>query len=106
MEEPTDLGWEEELNPESEVTLPNALVDASFITDFKPTNEQHYQFERLGFYVVDKDTDSVTGKYVFNLCVTLKDSKPKPAGAPNKSRKEEQAKQLAEKMVHLNSQKV
>ena len=44
---------------------------------------------------------------VFNLTVTLKDSKPKPvsgaggAGA-GKSRKDEQARQLAEKMARMN----
>ncbi len=34
-----------------------------------------------------------------NLTVNLKDSKPKAAGGGSKSRKEEQAKQLADKMV-------
>ena len=40
-----------------------------------------------------------TSTFVFNLTVTLKDSKPKIAGAPSKSRKEEQAKALADKAV-------
>lgn len=40
-----------------------------------------------------------TSSFVFNLTVTLKDSKPKIAGAPSKSRKEEQAKALADKAV-------
>ena len=70
----------------------------------------HFQFERLGFFVVDKDTKRVGNEdqLVFNLTVTLKDSKPKPvsgAGAgtgAGKSRKDEQARQLAEKMARMN----
>jgi hypothetical protein len=174
VEEPSDANWEAELNPESEVVFPNALVDPSMFR-WKPVPETHFQFERLGFFVVDKDskyaaaaaaaaaadatgaaaaaaaavdsaTNAVAGvagavsaeavavveelytlsttastetvaaaaavtsaavaaakkgvKLVLNLTVNLKDSKPKAAGAPaGKSRKEEQAKQLAEKMV-------
>jgi hypothetical protein len=40
-----------------------------------------------------------TTKLIFNMTVSLRDSRPKAAGAPSKSRKEEQAKQLAEKQV-------
>lgn len=70
----------------------------------------HIQFERCGFYVIDRYTSAeactaegaASGeKMTFNLTVLLKDSKPKAAGAPNRSRKEEQAAQLAEKMVQL-----
>ena len=67
------------------------------------------QFERLGFYVIDRYTPveacSAAGaaagqqRMTFNLTVLLKDSKPKATGAPSRSRKEEQAAQLAEKMV-------
>ena len=67
------------------------------------------QFERLGFFVVDKDSllpskglyDPLSCQLVFNLTVTLKDSKPKILGAPTKSRKDEQAKALADKMVSM-----
>ena len=66
------------------------------------------QFERLGFFVVDKDSVLPPSPYtpdshsfVFNLTVTLKDSKPKAVGAPSKSRKDEQAKALADKMVKI-----
>ena len=33
-----------------------------------------FQFERIGYFVVDKDTNAEKGKYVFNLTVSLKDS--------------------------------
>jgi hypothetical protein len=69
----------------------------------------HFQFERLGFYVIDKDsvitqpskknkTPSI--RLIFNLTVTLSDSnKPKDDASANRSRKAQQEKQLAEKMV-------
>ena len=33
-----------------------------------------FQFERIGYFVVDKETNAEKGKYVFNLTVSLKDS--------------------------------
>lgn len=61
----------------------------------------HFQFERIGFFVVDFDSDVENNKYVFNLTVTLKDvNKPKASG--NKSRKEEQDMQLSLKLVSFN----
>jgi hypothetical protein len=48
-----------------------------------PAPEKHFQFERVGFFVVDKDT--ADGKLVFNLTVTLKDGgKPTTAAAAGK----------------------
>ena len=35
--------------------------------------EQHYQFERHGYFIVDR-LDSQPGKPVFNRAVSLKDS--------------------------------
>ena len=107
VEEPVDAEWESLLNPESEVVLPAAAVDSSILAHYKalaPDGVKRFQFERVGFFLVDKDSSA--DKLVLNLTVTLKDSKPKPAadsaGAPvgaSKSRKEEQAKQLAEKLA-------
>jgi glutaminyl-tRNA synthetase len=100
VEEPSDATWESELNPESEVVLAAARVDPSVLR-WKPRPEMHFQFERVGFFVVDKDTRG-DDALVFNLTVNLKDSKPKAAGAgPGKSRKEEQARQLAEKLARM-----
>jgi len=120
VDEPTEAGWESELNPESEVVCTSAVCDPSLLDKWnpKPDSEAHFQFERIGFFVVDKDS-SVCGendfKYVFNLTVPLKDAKPKDVtsdGATDKksngatsgagrSRKEEQAKQLADKMARM-----
>jgi glutaminyl-tRNA synthetase len=112
VEEPSDDGWEEELNRHSEVVV-QALLDPHILSH-APQPEMHFQFERIGFFVTDKDSASVgqtIGKssiegitptgLVFNSTVSLKDSKPKVAGT-GKSRKDEQARQLAEKMARMN----
>lgn len=80
--EPTDQ-WEAELNLESEVIYPNAIVDPSVreFVDAKDADEWKsnctFQFERMGYFCVDIDTkyDSKTneGKLVFNRTVSLKE---------------------------------
>ncbi|KAL7465538.1 hypothetical protein ACHAXS_005859 [Conticribra weissflogii] len=82
--EPSDL-WEDELNPESEVVYPNAIIDPSVLSLVDKKNvdkwksNQALQFERLGYFVVDIDTtfDSSTkeGTLVFNRTVNLKEDK-------------------------------
>jgi glutaminyl-tRNA synthetase len=82
--EPSDR-WDEELNPESEIVHPNAIVDPSVLSlvDKKDVDNwksnQALQFERLGYFVVDVDTsfDSTTkeGRLVFNRTVSLKEDK-------------------------------
>ena len=62
--------WESELNPASEVVVPGALVDSSLVT---PVPGTPYQFERSGYYIVDKDSDAASGKRVFNLVVGLRE---------------------------------
>lgn len=118
-EEPSDLDWEQQLNPQSEEVRAQALADPSLLSHYHAQSalapEQHFQFERLGFFVVDRDSDLVSaagavggkGRIVFNMTVNLKDSKPKSASSasaagPCKSRKEEQAKQLADKMARMS----
>eukprot|EP00604_Paraphysomonas_vestita_P003143 CAMPEP_0174820862 /NCGR_PEP_ID=MMETSP1107-20130205/4962_1 /TAXON_ID=36770 /ORGANISM="Paraphysomonas vestita, Strain GFlagA" /LENGTH=619 /DNA_ID=CAMNT_0016037017 /DNA_START=191 /DNA_END=2050 /DNA_ORIENTATION=+ len=111
-EDPPDADWEKALNPNSLIVKSNALVDSSLFK-WGAIPESHFQFERLGFFVVDRQSPVVTAaisnassteqpKVVFNLTVLLRDSKPKVEGAPSKSRKEEQAKQLAEKMARMS----
>ncbi|KAL6571056.1 Glutamine--tRNA ligase, cytoplasmic [Orobanche gracilis] len=70
-ENPAELEekWLGDLNPHSKVVLTDAyavpsLRDAAIGDSF--------QFERLGYFVVDKDT--MPGKLVFNRTVTLRDS--------------------------------
>ena len=105
--------WEAELNRESEVVLPGALVDPSVLGGLggssNPAAETHFQFERLGVFVVDKDSEAAAGgKLVFNRTVPLKQSKAKPKEASAeeeaklRKRKEEQAKQMAAKAGKAN----
>jgi glutaminyl-tRNA synthetase len=58
------------LNPKSLETLTDCPVEPS-LKDAAPGSR--YQFERLGYFTVDKDTASA-GKPVFNRTVTLRDT--------------------------------
>jgi glutaminyl-tRNA synthetase len=79
--EPTDR-WEEELNPDSEILYPNAILDPSVmeLVDAKQvgewTSNNALQLERIGYFVVDMDTtfdpSTQTGKVVLNRTVNLK----------------------------------
>lgn len=63
--------WENEVNPTSEVIVETALVDPSVMNQgVYPSPETHFQFERVGVFVVDKD--SKNGKLVVNRTVPLK----------------------------------
>ena len=66
---PEILNEEKNINPNSKNII-NAFAESSLLN----TNiGNHYQFERLGFYVTDKDTTNE--KIVFNRIVDLKESK-------------------------------
>jgi glutaminyl-tRNA synthetase len=60
--------WKSNLNPKSLEVVKPAWVEPS-VAGAKP--EAGYQFERLGYFCVDKD--SASGNLVFNRTVTLKD---------------------------------
>ena len=45
--------WKKSLNPTSEVVVPNAMLEASLLGR---KAEDHVQFERLGYFCVDKDS--------------------------------------------------
>ena len=62
------------LNPSSLETLTACQLEPSLAS---ATAGQHFQFERLGYFCVDRD--SVPGNPVFNRTVTLKDSWAKMA---------------------------
>lgn len=105
--EPTDT-WEDELNPESEIVYGNAFVDPS-VRDLKGvdasgvdkwTSNQAFQFERMGYFVVDLDTtyNATTGEgtLVFNRTISLKEEVFKKK-ALNSMTKEEEAANEARK---------
>jgi glutaminyl-tRNA synthetase len=57
------------LNPDSLTILPKCFVEPH-VKDAKPLD--HFQFERLGYFNVDKG--STTEKLIFNRTVTLRDN--------------------------------
>lgn len=65
--------WQNEINQESEIIMRNALVDPSILigNNQNPSPETHFQFERVGVFVVDKDSMK-DGKLVVNRTVPLK----------------------------------
>ncbi len=67
---PNPKGEPEELNPDSLEILPGARVERS-LAGAEP--ESRYQFERLGYFVVDR-YDSTPERPVFNRIVTLRDT--------------------------------
>ena len=65
-----EKNWRDYLNPESKVTIHNAMLEPSLE---KAEKENRYQFERLGYFCVD-NKDDYDGMPVFNRTVTLRDS--------------------------------
>ncbi|HEY7115399.1 MAG TPA: glutamine--tRNA ligase/YqeY domain fusion protein [Tepidisphaeraceae bacterium] len=66
---PEGADWKVNLNPNSETVLKGAKVEPSVAA---ATAGTHYQFERQGYFTVDRD--SAGGRLVFNRSVSLKDS--------------------------------
>lgn len=69
VEKPTLAGEDlaerkKELNPNSLTVCPNAVVNKNIVKGL--TKESRFQFERLGFFCVDLDSNFEKGKYVFN----------------------------------------
>ncbi|KAG8639115.1 glutamine--tRNA ligase, cytoplasmic isoform X1 [Manihot esculenta] len=69
-ENPAELDdWLSDLNPQSKVVMSSAYAVPSLKN---AATGERFQFERLGYFVVDKD--STPDKLVFNRTVTLRDS--------------------------------
>jgi glutaminyl-tRNA synthetase len=64
-----DIDFRELMNPDSLSILPVCYIEP-FVKDAKPL--EHFQFERMGYFNVDKDSSSE--KLIFNRTVTLKDN--------------------------------
>lgn len=71
-----EKSWDEKINPNSKITMKNALVEPILKNAPK---ESRYQFIRNGYFVVDNKY-STDEKLVFNRIVPLKDSKKKVKG--------------------------
>ena len=71
VEKPEEVeNYQSVLNPESVEILTSCLVEPT-VANAPP--ETHYQFERLGYFCVDR-RDSKPGGLVFNRTVTLRDT--------------------------------
>jgi glutaminyl-tRNA synthetase len=64
-----DNDFRELINPDSLLVLPECYIEP-FVKDAQPLD--HFQFERIGYFNVDKDT--IPGKPVFNRTVGLRDT--------------------------------
>jgi len=64
-----DVDFLELLNPDSLTVLTNCRVEEELA---KATENDHFQFQRIGYFSVDPDSEP--GKLVFNRTVSLKDS--------------------------------
>lgn len=62
--------WMDCINTNSETIIENAMIDPIFGESEYRAIYEKYQFERLGYFVVDQD--SAENKLVFNRSVTLK----------------------------------
>ena len=63
----------DDLNPNSLVIKMGAMVHKDICKDLKKLD--HFQFERVGYFTCDYDTNVEKGRYVFNLTVDLGDGK-------------------------------
>lgn len=68
--EDKDKDFRELLNPDSLKVLENVKIEPYLAENAKVSDK--YQFQRIGYFVVDKDTTA--NKLVFNRTITLKDS--------------------------------
>lgn len=106
VECPGDETWESELNPLSLERREGGRVDVSVLKAGEiPPVCSTFQLERVGYFTVDPDSSKET--LVLNRVVTLKEGGVKKEeggedGGKGKSRKEEQARQLAEKEARKN----
>eukprot|EP00826_Nyctotherus_ovalis_P024206 TRINITY_DN18755_c0_g2_i1.p1 TRINITY_DN18755_c0_g2~~TRINITY_DN18755_c0_g2_i1.p1 ORF type:complete len:235 (-),score=61.85 TRINITY_DN18755_c0_g2_i1:76-780(-) len=80
-EDPKALGdqWKTALNRNSVQVVQNAKVWNNFVNP-KPLDS--FQFERMGYFTLDRDSDLLNKRYIFNRTVTLADFKKKPDTYP------------------------
>lgn len=66
-----DKDFRDTLNPDSLKVMTSAFLEPSL----KSANVgDRFQFERLGFFIIDQDSDPAAGKFVVNRTITLRDN--------------------------------
>jgi glutaminyl-tRNA synthetase len=73
MQDSDGTDFVEHLNPEALVVKEHCQLEAS-LRDAEPA--QHFQFERLGYFVLDSESQA-DGGLRFNRAVSLRDNRPK-----------------------------
>ena len=83
VEAPSKDKWMDEINPNSLAVKPNAKI---WKLHKNAKVDDRFQFERVGFFVLNDNSNPKKGKYCFNRIVELKESKEKAiaGGAPAK----------------------
>lgn len=66
--------WREDLNPDSLIVKNNSKI---WKLHNKANVDDRFQFERLGYFVINEASNPKKGKFEFNRIVELKASKPK-----------------------------
>lgn len=66
--------WREDINPDSLIVKNNAKI---WNIHKKACVDDRFQFERLGYFVINEKSNPKIGKFEFNRIVELKVSKPK-----------------------------
>ena len=66
--------WQEYINPDSHIIKKDAVM---WNLQKKMKHNDRFQFERSGYFVVDRDSDAKKGNYRVNRIVELKESKDK-----------------------------
>jgi glutaminyl-tRNA synthetase len=71
---PAGESWLEHINPKSEIVIRGVMLDGSILAATAKKGDA-YQFERLGYFVVDKDSRGGANGLVFNRTLSLKAAK-------------------------------
>ena len=83
---PESWHFTQTMNPNSLEVVENAMVEPALVDDAKAAGEEwpdgiaRFQFERMGYFCVDPDSNAGAGKLVFNRTATLKDTWAKVSG--------------------------
>ena len=71
VDDPDHQDWHDNLNPDSLTILPECFIEPE-IRNAKPFDR--IQFERIGYFCIDPDSDPSHNKLIINRTLTLKDT--------------------------------
>jgi len=77
VEMPDDKDFIGQVNHDSKIVFKSAIINKCLLSDLKVYSR--FQFERLGFYTVDEDSNFEKSEIVFNLTIGVDDKSKKKA---------------------------